>query len=1147
MKSLLKVAVAGIVCVGLWSAAAQAQVAYQAVPAKVNVQGVLRNVLGEPVTGSYTVKFTLYDAATGGNILSDPPAQSMTLVGGVFNTWVPAPTTAFVDRSAVYLGIRINSDPELPRTEVTSVGFAYQAGHAEYADFLLGAATDVECTGCIGPDDVYFNWAAGVSAGGAAADLQCDGCVSGGAGGDLRADTVTSANIANLTILAEDLAPSAVTNAKLAPDAVTTDKIAPGAVGTTDLAANAVTTDQILDGTVQPVDVSFNYAGSNSKGGAATALECAGECVGSGEVSFNWAAGKTKGGDAAGLDCVAAPCVSDDEILFNYAASATKGGAATNLNCTNCVESGEVFFNYAGSATKGGAANDVVCTGCIGTTDVSFNWAAAATPGGDATGLNCTGCVTATKTNFPWAAGNNPSGGGAATDLVCSSAAGCVETADIGALQVTDAKIASGITGSKVNAATTGVRGAVRIGSGLTVAGDGLLTPTFGTGAQEVAEGNHIHSQYWQNGLEDIAVGKGYKIDFRDPGDNPGDHYAWLSQSTGDSTGTTAVRLTLGTSRSSNEWFEIWGQSGIGGVQMHTMDAGGLAMHRGGLELKGLIGTTAATAMPVADILKCPTGGCVESSDIVDASITGADIATNTILGSSIKGDTSITTTGTIQAGELRASQFVDAENTNFTVNPNGTSRFATINYDTSVVWTGTVAGLTGSTIRGSSVGNYVNNATFGLNNQASYCGPVEAFGSSCNGQTMTVWGTVSSDIFRDRNNPNNFYLNPAEGSRLNTLDLSNGSYLNNAGANVIRGGTAAFDGAWTDYNDANRQVDPNGTTKVSELEAHNGVKVLGWPTGPTGSATSFSGFGGIGLSGADLFLGPNSAGASPAGTRVYFRYGASNRFMVSLNGASTASIPSIRTNGSYLVLNSSDVNSTVTDTYATATKKHLLLQWDQTDDSGTHTRIRGHLYATNLIDRQDETCMVDPSNRSVMWEGQFGKLAANEGTVTSLRANNIAVNGGIVQPISNATGQLGTVNVRWNWIYVQNAVNVSQRSEKRDIYYLNEQDLAGVGDILYGFKPTTYFYKNEHAPTGTDQDDPAYTRAVPHWGLILDEMPPFMVAGGGWGLNDSVGFLLVAAKYLEDKSRAQAQQIQDLEHRIAALEQIMVDAGLIK
>jgi len=63
---------------------------------------------------------------------------------------------------------------------------------------------------------------------------------------------------------------------------------------------------------------------------------------------------------------------------------------------------------------------------------------------------------------------------------------------------------------------------------------------------------------------------------------------------------------------------------------------------------------------------------------------------------------------------------------------------------------------------------------------------------------------------------------------------------------------------------------------------------------------------------------------------------------------------------------------------------------------------------------------------------------------------------------------------------------------------------------------------------------------------LILDEMPPFMESRGGWSLSDSVGFLLVAAKYFEDTIRYQQAQIRDLEERIAVLEQYMVDAGLI-
>ena len=48
-----------------------------------------------------------------------------------------------------------------------------------------------------------------------------------------------------------------------------------------------------------------------------------------------------------------------------------------------------------------------------------------------------------------------------------------------------------------------------------------------------------------------------------------------------------------------------------------------------------------------------------------------------------------------------------------------------------------------------------------------------------------------------------------------------------------------------------------------------------------------------------------------------------------------------------------------------------------------------------------------------------------------------------------------------------------------------------------------------------------------------------------GWYANDSVGFLLVASKYLDDKINRQAETIRDLEDRIAIMEQAIADAGL--
>lgn len=84
-------------------------------------------------------------------------------------------------------------------------------------------ATDVKCTGCVGPTDI-------------------------------AAGSVTSSKIADEAVRAADLAADAVTNAK----------IANAAVGTAELAGNAVTSSRILNGTVRSEDLA-NGAVTGSK------------------------------------------------------------------------------------------------------------------------------------------------------------------------------------------------------------------------------------------------------------------------------------------------------------------------------------------------------------------------------------------------------------------------------------------------------------------------------------------------------------------------------------------------------------------------------------------------------------------------------------------------------------------------------------------------------------------------------------------------------------------------------------------------------------------------------------------------------------------------------------------------------------------
>ena len=93
--------------------------------------------------------------------------------------------------------------------------------------------------------------------------------------------------------------------------------------------------------------------------------------IDSAEVSFNYAGSSSKGGPATDLSC--SDCVTlGTETTGSYAAGTAENGSATGLVCTDCVELGtETTGNYAGSNSEGGPATDLECTNCVGTTELA--------------------------------------------------------------------------------------------------------------------------------------------------------------------------------------------------------------------------------------------------------------------------------------------------------------------------------------------------------------------------------------------------------------------------------------------------------------------------------------------------------------------------------------------------------------------------------------------------------------------------------------------------------------------------------------------------------------------------------------------------------------------------------------------------------
>ncbi len=105
----------------------------QAVPSRINHQGRLFDVSGDPITGVHTMRFALYGDSVGGTPLWTE-VHSMTLQNGYYAITLGAVTPfppAALDGSTRYLGISVDDDPEMtPREPVDSVPYAMVSANA---------------------------------------------------------------------------------------------------------------------------------------------------------------------------------------------------------------------------------------------------------------------------------------------------------------------------------------------------------------------------------------------------------------------------------------------------------------------------------------------------------------------------------------------------------------------------------------------------------------------------------------------------------------------------------------------------------------------------------------------------------------------------------------------------------------------------------------------------------------------------------------------------------------------------------------------------------------------------------------------------------------------------------------------------------
>ena len=119
------------------------------IPQLINYQGMLTDpATGSGLTGTYSITFSIYDAATGGTALWTE-TQSVTANNGLFNVLLGSvnviPLDLF-DGSDRYLGVKVGADPEMtPRQKLVSVGYSFKANDAnqflgkDTSDFVRAA------------------------------------------------------------------------------------------------------------------------------------------------------------------------------------------------------------------------------------------------------------------------------------------------------------------------------------------------------------------------------------------------------------------------------------------------------------------------------------------------------------------------------------------------------------------------------------------------------------------------------------------------------------------------------------------------------------------------------------------------------------------------------------------------------------------------------------------------------------------------------------------------------------------------------------------------------------------------------------------------------------------------------------------------
>ncbi len=111
------------------------------IPWHINYQGYLTDDLGSPINGNVNMDFSVWTASSGGSELWSE-TQVVAVEEGLFNVVLggtPIPASVFETGESRWLQLAVEGQTLLPRTEITSVGYAYRSVKADTADYAFAA------------------------------------------------------------------------------------------------------------------------------------------------------------------------------------------------------------------------------------------------------------------------------------------------------------------------------------------------------------------------------------------------------------------------------------------------------------------------------------------------------------------------------------------------------------------------------------------------------------------------------------------------------------------------------------------------------------------------------------------------------------------------------------------------------------------------------------------------------------------------------------------------------------------------------------------------------------------------------------------------------------------------------------------------